>query len=190
MSMIRRRDFLKSTAALAAATATPAWRAPNAPPLTSSPWASPASKSPASPSAPAPSEAASNANSARTALPNSSATPTTRASASSKPPTPTKACPKYYGIALKGLPRDSYRIMTKYRLRTTDDPQATIDRFRRELNTEYFDILLLHCVRTTGWATQFESLRDALSRSQTQESHHGPRSLLPRPPPPPRLPRQ
>jgi hypothetical protein len=77
-----------------------------------------------------------------------------------------KGMPEMLGIALKGLPRDSYRIMTKYRLRTTDDPQATIDRFRRELNTEYFDILLLHCVRTSGWANQFEGLRDALSEAK------------------------
>ena len=34
-------------------------------------------------------------------------------------------------IALRGLPRDSYRLMTKMRLRETEDPKATIDRFRR-----------------------------------------------------------
>src|SRR5512134_1296194 len=65
-------------------------------------------------------------------------------------------------IALRGLPRDSYRLMTKMRLREPDDPKATIDRFRRELESEYFDILLLHCVRVPDWADQYARLRDAL----------------------------
>jgi aryl-alcohol dehydrogenase-like predicted oxidoreductase len=70
------------------------------------------------------------------------------------------------GIALKGLPRDSYRIMTKYRWRETENPQGTIDRLRKELQSEYFDILLLHCVRTANWPTELERLRDAFSEAK------------------------
>ncbi len=70
------------------------------------------------------------------------------------------------GIALKGIPRDSYRLMTKYRLRNTENPREVIDQFRRTLNTEYFDILLLHCVRTGDWASQFEKLRDEFSEAK------------------------
>jgi aryl-alcohol dehydrogenase-like predicted oxidoreductase len=69
-------------------------------------------------------------------------------------------------IALKGIPRDSYRLMTKYRLRETEDPKVTIDRFRKEMNSEYFDILLLHCVRTHDWPETHERLRDALSEAK------------------------
>jgi predicted aldo/keto reductase-like oxidoreductase len=72
-------------------------------------------------------------------------------------------------IALRGLPRDSYRLMTKYRLRETEDPKATIDRFRRELQSEYFDILLLHCVRVPDWAEQHARLRDALSEAKDRK---------------------
>ncbi|HXY41713.1 MAG TPA: aldo/keto reductase [Vicinamibacteria bacterium] len=71
--------------------------------------------------------------------------------------------------ALRGLPRDSYRLMTKYRLRETGDPTATIDRFRRELESEYFDVLLLHCVRVPDWAEQFKRLRDALSLAKEKK---------------------
>jgi predicted aldo/keto reductase-like oxidoreductase len=71
--------------------------------------------------------------------------------------------------ALRGLPRDSYRLMTKYRLRETDDPKATIDRFRKELDSEYFDILLLHCVRAPDWAEQHARLRDALSEAKDKK---------------------
>ncbi len=72
--------------------------------------------------------------------------------------------------ALTGVPRDSYKLMTKYRLRESDDPQATVDRMRKELNSEYFDILLLHCVRTPNWAEQFKRLRDALSEFKEKKT--------------------
>jgi len=72
-------------------------------------------------------------------------------------------------IALRGIPRDSYRLMTKYRLRETADPKATIDRFRKELESEYFDIMLLHCVRAPDWAEQYERLRDALSEAKDRQ---------------------
>jgi hypothetical protein len=73
------------------------------------------------------------------------------------------------GKALEGIPRDSYRLMTKYRLRNTEDPREVIDRYRRELKSEYFDILLLHCVRTAGWAAEHERLRDALSEAKQRK---------------------
>jgi predicted aldo/keto reductase-like oxidoreductase len=59
--------------------------------------------------------------------------------------------------------------MTKYRLREPEDPKATIDRFRRELGSEYFDILLLHCVRVPDWAEQHKRLRDALSEAKDRK---------------------
>jgi predicted aldo/keto reductase-like oxidoreductase len=72
-------------------------------------------------------------------------------------------------IALRGLPRDSYRLMTKMRLREPEDPKATIDRFRRELESEYFDVLLLHCVRVPDWADQYARLRDAFSEAKDKK---------------------
>jgi hypothetical protein len=72
-------------------------------------------------------------------------------------------------IALRGIPRDSYRLMTKYRLRETEDPKATIDRFRRELSSEYFDVLLLHCVRVPDWADRYARLRDAFSEAKDKK---------------------
>ncbi len=71
--------------------------------------------------------------------------------------------------ALKGIPRDSYRLMTKYRLRETEDPKATIDRFRKELDSEYLDILLMHCVRTPDWPEQFKRLRDEFSEAKQKK---------------------
>ncbi len=65
--------------------------------------------------------------------------------------------------ALRGVPRDSYRLMTKMGVGGRDPVAVTLDRFRRELNTEYLDITLLHCVRTPDWSSTSERLRDQLS---------------------------
>ena len=72
-------------------------------------------------------------------------------------------------IALDGIPRDSYRLMTKYRLQQTDDPMTVIDRYRKELNSEYFDILLLHCVRTADWAEKFKPARDVFDEAKQKK---------------------
>jgi hypothetical protein len=80
-----------------------------------------------------------------------------------------RGMPQMLAFALKGLPRDSYRLMTKYRLRETENPKATIDRLRTDLNSEYVDILLLHCVRTAGWPEEFKRLRDEFSEAKHKQ---------------------
>jgi 1-deoxyxylulose-5-phosphate synthase len=69
-------------------------------------------------------------------------------------------------VALHGLPRDSYRLMTKCRVGGTEDAPATIDRFRKELDTDYVDIVLVHCVRVPNWADQTKALRDGLGEAK------------------------
>jgi predicted aldo/keto reductase-like oxidoreductase len=75
-------------------------------------------------------------------------------------------------IALKGIPRDSYRLMTKARVRSAEDAQATLDRFRKELDTEYLDIVLAHCVRVPNWADETKALRDGLSEAKQRQIIH------------------
>ena len=77
--------------------------------------------------------------------------------------------PQMLGIALKGLPRDSYKLMTKYRVRDMQDPKGTIDRFRSEMNSEYFDILLLHCVRSPNWPEETKKLQDVFSEAKDKK---------------------
>lgn len=72
-------------------------------------------------------------------------------------------------IALKGIPRDSYKLMTKYRRADTNPTKETIDRFRRELNSEYFDIMLVHAVRTGTWASDHERIRDGISEAKEKK---------------------
>ena len=73
-------------------------------------------------------------------------------------------------IALKGIPRDSYKLMTKYSTPDSGDPQPKIDQFRRQLGTEYIDILLLHCLRTPTWAKDYKQLQDGFSAAKDKKT--------------------
>jgi predicted aldo/keto reductase-like oxidoreductase len=86
-----------------------------------------------------------------------------------------RGIPEMLGIALKGIPRDTYRLMTKYNLRLLDNPRAHIDEYRKEMNTEYFDILLLHCVRSPQWPSELQKLEDEFSEAKARQAilEHG-----------------
>ena len=71
-------------------------------------------------------------------------------------------------IALTGIQRDSYKLMTKYSTPASGDPQPKIDQFRRQLGTEYIDILLLHCLRPPTWAKDYRQLQDGFSAAKDQ----------------------
>jgi aryl-alcohol dehydrogenase-like predicted oxidoreductase len=77
--------------------------------------------------------------------------------------------PQMLAAALKGIPRDSYRLMTKYRLREGDDTAATIDRFRKDLNSDYFDILLMHCMRSPKWVEEQKRVEDVFSEAKSNK---------------------
>jgi predicted aldo/keto reductase-like oxidoreductase len=71
--------------------------------------------------------------------------------------------------ALRGIPRDTYKLMTKMVWRDETDPFGAIDRFRKELNTDHLDILLLHLVSSAGWPDQLKHLRDAFSEAKEKK---------------------
>jgi len=58
---------------------------------------------------------------------------------------------KMLGVALKGIPRDSYRLMSKVTTREGVDPQEKIDELRKLANTDYFDIMLMHYQHVATW---------------------------------------
>jgi predicted aldo/keto reductase-like oxidoreductase len=77
--------------------------------------------------------------------------------------------PEMLSIALKGIPRDSYKLMTKYSTPATGEPAAKIDQFRKQLDTEYIDILLLHCLRPPTWKADYQNLQDGLSEAKSKK---------------------
>ncbi|MBS1854352.1 MAG: aldo/keto reductase [Acidobacteria bacterium] len=70
------------------------------------------------------------------------------------------------GVALKGIPRDSYRLMSKVTTRPDTDPRQKIDELRKLANTDYFDILLLHYQHVASWPTDTVQWQDGLSRAK------------------------
>jgi hypothetical protein len=74
------------------------------------------------------------------------------------------------GIALQGIPRENYRLMTKV---TTDDPTPPlqkIDELRRQIRSDYFDILLLHWQHTATWPEDTRHWQDAVVAAQHKGS--------------------
>ncbi len=74
------------------------------------------------------------------------------------------------GVALKGIPRDSYRIMSKVTTRPEVDPQAKIDELRKLANTEYFDIMLLHWQHVASWPTDSARWQDGILEAQSRKA--------------------
>jgi aryl-alcohol dehydrogenase-like predicted oxidoreductase len=74
------------------------------------------------------------------------------------------------GIALQGVPRDSYRLMTKLTTRDGVNPQEKIDQLRRMAKTDYFDIALLHWQHTPTWPTDSLRWQDGISEAQSKQA--------------------
>ena len=73
------------------------------------------------------------------------------------------------GVALQGIPRDSYQLMSKVTTRAGVDPQEKFDELRRLANTEYFDIMLLHWQHTATWPTDTARWQDAILEVQSKK---------------------
>jgi len=77
---------------------------------------------------------------------------------------------KMLGVALKGIPRDSYRIMSKVTTREGVNPQEKIDELRTLANTEYFDVMLLHWQHTATWPSDTVRWQDGLLEAQSKKA--------------------
>ena len=69
----------------------------------------------------------------------------------------------HLAAALKHIPRDKVAIMTKSQSKTAAEMRADIERFRKELNSDYIDLLLLHAVREEDWPTQRAGAMDVVN---------------------------
>jgi len=74
------------------------------------------------------------------------------------------------GIALKGIPRDTYRIMSKITTRQGVDPQQKFDELRKLANTEYFDVMLLHWQHAATWPTDSARWQDGILQAQHRQA--------------------
>ncbi len=77
----------------------------------------------------------------------------------------------FVGEAIKGLPRENITLMTKVWTYEEGAEQfepidKTIDRIRKEMNTDYIDILLMHCMNNGNWPTDKKYYMDGLARAK------------------------
>jgi aryl-alcohol dehydrogenase-like predicted oxidoreductase len=77
---------------------------------------------------------------------------------------------KMLGVALKGVPRDSYRLMTKVTTEDSRDPQKKIDDLLKLSDTDYFDIVLLHWQHTSTWPAETTKWQDAILQAESRKA--------------------
>jgi aryl-alcohol dehydrogenase-like predicted oxidoreductase len=68
--------------------------------------------------------------------------------------------------ALKHVPRDKVTVLTKTWARDGETARADLERFRRELGTEYIDICLMHCLTEGDWTERFRGVMDVLAEAK------------------------
>jgi predicted aldo/keto reductase-like oxidoreductase len=78
--------------------------------------------------------------------------------------------PRMLGIALKGLSRESYRIMTKVTTYHQVDPHAKLEELRKGIDTEYLDIMLLHWQHTPTWPSDTTHWQDAILEAEQKKT--------------------
>jgi len=71
--------------------------------------------------------------------------------------------------ALSQLPRDKVVVMTKCDERDPKKAKADIDRYRRELKTDYIDILLVHCVTEADWTERYRGVMDVFEEAKQKK---------------------
>lgn len=78
--------------------------------------------------------------------------------------------------ALKAIPRDNYVIGSKIWLtqggipeKERPDSEIVVDRFRKELDTDYIDLVQLHCMTDGQWTDQQKRYMDGLENLKSKK---------------------
>ncbi len=83
---------------------------------------------------------------------------------------------KHVASALKGFPRESYALSTKIwvsqgNIHEPERPDADVvaERFRKELNTPYLDMIQIHCMTDGNWTDQQKRQMDILENLKSKK---------------------
>jgi len=68
--------------------------------------------------------------------------------------------------ALNHVQRDKVTVLTKTWARDPATARADLDRFRRELGTDYLDICLMHCLTEPDWTERYRGVMDVFSEAK------------------------
>ncbi len=68
--------------------------------------------------------------------------------------------------ALKHVSRGKVTVLTKTWARDAKSARADLDRFRKELGTDYIDVCLMHCLTEGDWTERYRGVMDVLSEAK------------------------
>jgi aryl-alcohol dehydrogenase-like predicted oxidoreductase len=72
----------------------------------------------------------------------------------------------FFKRAMEGVARDRYVIQTKSTSRRAKEAREDIDRFLRELNTDYIDSLIIHNVTEGDWTSRFQEVMEVFTEAR------------------------
>ncbi|MDR1861069.1 MAG: aldo/keto reductase [Bacteroidales bacterium] len=74
----------------------------------------------------------------------------------------------FIGAAIKGFPREKITLLTKLWThgQNAEWVKTNLDRCRKEVGTDYFDVLLMHCMMSGDWAEKQRAAMDALYKAK------------------------
>ncbi|HLV94025.1 MAG TPA: aldo/keto reductase [Candidatus Acidoferrales bacterium] len=72
----------------------------------------------------------------------------------------------YVAKALKQVPRDKVTVLTKTWARDPATARADLDRFRKELGTDYLDVCLMHCLTEGDWTGRYRGVMDVFAEAK------------------------
>ena len=82
----------------------------------------------------------------------------------------------YTAAALKSFPRESYTLGSKIWVSQGGIPEperpgadVVVDRFRKELNTDYLDLIQIHCMTDAGWTDKEKRQMDILENLKAKK---------------------
>jgi aryl-alcohol dehydrogenase-like predicted oxidoreductase len=68
--------------------------------------------------------------------------------------------------ALKMVPREKVVLLSKTHASTEKEMLADLDRFRKELGTDYIDVVLLHCMMNKNWPAEKQGAMGQLEKAR------------------------
>jgi predicted aldo/keto reductase-like oxidoreductase len=82
----------------------------------------------------------------------------------------------YTAAALRSFPRESYTLASKIWVSQGGLPEPerpgadiVVDRFRKELNTDYLDLVQIHCMTDAGWTDKHRKQMDILENLKAKK---------------------
>ena len=74
----------------------------------------------------------------------------------------------HLGQALKEIPREKVVVLTKTTATSSQEMKEDLDRFRKELEVDYIDIILMHFKSAGDWNVQDKGVMEVLSEAKEE----------------------